>query len=213
MNQKDQLIQALLNTAIDLSPYEPFTFSSGILSPIYCDNRKLLAYPQIRGAIVKQFIDHFLARPGCIDIVAGTATAGIAWAAWIAEKLHKPMVYVRQRAKSHGKCNQIEGDFEKGASVLLVEDLISTGNSALHAAETLRRAHLEVTEIVSIMHYGLDSANMNFAQKKLKVFSLINLNDILKFCQKRKDLNQAEISLIEKWQHDPINWSYPLASQ
>ena len=207
MDHKIKLIQALLNTAIELRPQNPFKFSSGILSPIYCDNRRLLAYPQIREAITKQFVDHLLTSPGCIDIVAGTATAGIAWAAWLAEKLHKPMVYVRQQPKKHGRGNQIEGDFERGASVLLVEDLISTGSSALQAASALRQENLEITEIVSIMNYGLDSAASNFKNNKLNVFSLVNLSDVLQYAEEHKQLSSHDHALIKSWQHDPLHWA------
>src|SRR5699024_8611110 len=147
----------LLNiNAIILRPNAPFTWASGWNSPIYCDNRLTLRYPELRTSISKRFSDFITQKFGDTDVITGTATAGIPHAAWVAQNLNKPMAYIRGRAKSYGLGNQIEGCVDKGQSTIIIEDLISTGGSALSVAEALEFVGANVQAILSIFTYGFD---------------------------------------------------------
>lgn len=206
MDEKQQLIRSLLQIAVELKPQQPFKFSSGILSPIYCDNRRLVSHPDVRDQIITSFIEH-IASLETIDIVAGTATAGIAWAAILADRLQKPMLYVRKSAKGHGHGQQIEGEFSEGDKVLLIEDLISTGSSAINAIEALRGAKLEVIECLSIVSYDLSSAITAFDGQNINKHSLVNLTNIISFAESEGLLTHEQRELIASWQSNPKDWA------
>jgi len=167
LNYSQKVAASLLQIkAIKLSPSEPFTWASGLKSPIYCDNRLLLSYPDIRTIVVDAFADHISQYK--VDMIAGVATAGIAHGALLAQKLGLPFVYVRSKAKGHGRQNQIEGELTTKENVLLVEDLISTGGSVIAAAEALKSVDVNVTAACAIFSYSFDKAAANFENAKLE---------------------------------------------
>lgn len=191
--------------AVQLSPNAPFTFASGIKSPIYCDNRLLIGLVESRQNVIQSFLDQIETLKKC-DLIAGTATAGIPWAAWIADKLNKPLVYVRSSAKEHGKGKQIEGAFQKGQSVLLVEDLISTGMSSLEAVSALQSEELIVNHCVAIFEYGFDDVKNRFKEKSVSYSTLTNLNEMLNYVSSQNKLTDNQIQLIKNWQTNPKEW-------
>src|ERR1041385_5117944 len=160
--------------AVKLSPSEPFTWASGWKSPIYCDNRKILSYPYVRDFIKSELCNIIFEQYPEAGLVAGVATAGIAWGAMAADQLKLPFVYVRSKPKEHGLGKQIEGYYEKGQSVVVVEDLISTGKSSLQVVDILRGEGLEVTGLVSIFNYGFPAADEAFAKAGVPYVSLSN---------------------------------------
>ena len=202
-----QVAKSLLQiNAIILQPNQPFKWAAGWNSPIYCDNRKTLCYPEIRNhirqglaAIVK---NHYKGA----NVIAGVATAGIPHGALVAEELGLPFIYVRSKAKKHGKQNQIEGYFEKGQSVVLVEDLISSGKSSLEAAATLKEAGMKVKGIVSIFTYGFDAATQNFKKADCEFISLCNYSTLLREAVKQEYINESDLETLEKWRENPSKW-------
>jgi orotate phosphoribosyltransferase len=202
-----QVAKSLLQiNAIILQPNQPFKWASGWNSPIYCDNRKTLSYPEIRNnirqglaAIVK---NHYKGA----NIIAGVATAGIPHGALVAEELGLPFIYVRSKAKEHGKQNQIEGYFEKGQSVILVEDLISSGKSSLEAAATLKEVGMKVKGIVSIFTYGFDAATENFKNADCEYVSLCDYNALLPEAIKSQYIEKADLSVLKEWRTNPAIW-------
>src|SRR5687768_12290927 len=167
----EKLLQA---QAVRLSPEQPFTWASGWKSPIYCDNRKLLSHPFIREYIKSELSNVIFEKYADAELIAGVATAGIAWGALIADQLKLPFIYVRPKPKEHGLGNQIEGDFVPGQKTIVVEDLISTGKSSLQVVEVLKASGLEVSGMVSIFSYGFGAAKSAFEQASLEVTSLTN---------------------------------------
>src|SRR5690606_964507 len=165
--------------AVFLQPNEPFTWSSGLKSPIYCDNRMTLSFPEVRCKIAKGLSELIQSHYPEVDVIAGTATAGIPHAAWVSDLLQLPMCYVRSKAKAHGKGNQIEGKIMKGQKVVVVEDLISTGGSAITAAEALRAAGCEVLGIVAIFSYQLPTASENLENAGVTAFSLTDYSTLI----------------------------------
>ena len=183
---KKDIAESLLEIkAVSLSPNNPFTWTSGIHSPIYCDNRLTLSYPEIRRKIAAGLAEIITNQfPGC-DLIAGTATAGIPHAAWVSELLNLPMCYVRSKAKGHGKGNQIEGKAEKGQKVVVVEDLISTGGSVITAVEALREAGCEVLGVVSIFTYELQKGREKMQKADVTVFSLTDYSTLVEVARKK----------------------------
>ena len=165
--------------AVDINTETGFTYASGIQSPVYCDNRLILSYPKEREIILGAFLKLIEDKSLKFDIVAGVATAGIPWAAMIADRLKKPLVYVRTSAKEHGKGNQVEGELEEGKYVLLVEDLISTGGSSIGAAKTVQET-CNVIACVAIFNYNLTESEKNFTEAKLSLYSLADFNGLIK---------------------------------
>ena len=174
---KTTIAQQLLNIkAVSLSPEEPFTWSSGMKSPIYCDNRLILAYPQFRNQVAEELVSLIESYYPDIDLIAGTATAGIPHAAFVAEKMQLPMCYVRSSAKSHGKGKQIEGLAENSKKAVVIEDLISTGKSAIQACQALRDSGIEVAGVVGIFSYGLKKADEAFGIEGLSFQTATNFS-------------------------------------
>ncbi|WP_026685095.1 orotate phosphoribosyltransferase [Heyndrickxia coagulans] len=192
--------------AVFLKPGEPFTWSSGIKSPIYCDNRITLSYPNLRKEIaigLKKLIEaHFPET----EVVAGTATAGIAHAAFVSDLMNLPMVYVRSSAKTHGKGNQIEGRVSTGQKVVVVEDLISTGGSVLTVVRALREAGCEVLGVVSIFTYELPVGAANFAKKGITAYSLSNYSILLQVGVERGLIREEDLATLEEWRRAPEKW-------
>lgn len=192
--------------AVTLSPQKPFRYVSGLLSPIYTDCRVLMAYPDKRRLIRDFYIDTINQSGISFDLVAGTATAGIPHAAWIADKLNLPMVYVRGKAKDHGKENLIEGIIKKGQKAIVIEDLVSTGESAINSTNAVRRAGGEVSHVFSIITYGLQKAQQNFEGNKLQLISLTTFKDVVEVAQKMNYISKEDIQLVLDWTSDPTNW-------
>jgi orotate phosphoribosyltransferase len=199
-----QLIRDLLEIgAVKIQTEDFFTWTSGIRSPIYCDNRLTMSYPEIRSTIADAFVERIESLTTEVDVIAGCATAGIPHAAWIAERLNLPMVYVRSSAKKHGKGNQIEGQLKKGQRAVVIEDLISTGKSSVEAADALKKAEVEVVEIVSIFTYGLKEAEQVFSRKGYTYQSLASYEDLLEQMVEEEHLQIEQKELLEKWRLDP----------
>ena len=202
-----QVAKSLLQiNAIILQPNNPFVWAAGWNSPIYCDNRKTLSYPEIRtyikqglSAIVK---NHYKGA----NVIAGVATAGIPHGALVAEELGLPFIYVRAKAKEHGKQNQIEGYFEQGQSVVLVEDLISSGKSSLDAAAVLREAGMHVKGMVSIFTYGFDAAAENFKAAECEYVSLCDYNTLLPQAIESQYIEEVDLSILKEWRENPSIW-------
>lgn len=202
-----QVAKSLLQiNAIILQPNNPFKWAAGWNSPIYCDNRKTLSYPEIRtnikqglAAIVK---NHYKGA----NVIAGVATAGIPHGALVAEELGLPFIYVRSKAKEHGKQNQIEGCFEEGQSVILVEDLISSGKSSLDSAQVLKDAGMIVKGMVSIFTYGFDAAAENFKKAECEYVSLCDYSTLLPIAKEQQYVEESDLSVLNEWRDNPAIW-------
>lgn len=192
--------------AVKLSPNKPFTWASGWKSPIYCDNRKTLSYPSVRTFIRQQFVQGINTEFGRPDLIAGVATGGIAHGALVAHDLGLPFVYVRSGAKDHGMKNQVEGDLTAGRSVVVVEDLVSTGKSSLNAVRALREAGCEVKGMVSIFTYGFQEAIEAFEQEKVKLYALSNYLVLLDQAVREGYISEKEIDDLSAWRKDPSGW-------
>tara|TARA_B100001248_G_scaffold79020_1_gene57109 strand:- start:6690 stop:7325 length:636 start_codon:yes stop_codon:yes gene_type:complete len=202
-----KIAESLLQiNAIILQPHKPFKWASGWNSPIYCDNRKTLSYPEIRTHIKQGLSAIIKTHYSGTNIIAGVATAGIPHGALVAEETGKPFIYIRSKAKEHGKQNQIEGVYEEGNSVVLIEDLISSGKSSLEAAETLKRKGMIVKSIVSIFNYGFDEAKENFKSKNTEFISLCDYKILLQKAIEQKFINENDLDILESWRSDPKNW-------
>lgn len=200
MEFREQITHDLLQIgAIQIRTDNYFTWTSGIKAPIYCDNRLTMSYPEIRKRIVKAFIHKMESLQWEPDVVAGCATAGIPHAAWLAEALNVPMVYVRSTPKGHGKENQIEGKIESGQKVVVIEDLISTGGSSIQVAKVLQEAGAEVLGVLAIFSYGLKRAKENFVQEKLKYDTITGYDFLLELLEREKHISEAEKNGLKAW--------------
>ncbi|MCM3454245.1 orotate phosphoribosyltransferase [Heyndrickxia oleronia] len=207
MATSNEIAEKLLSIeAVFLKPNEPFTWSSGILSPIYCDNRLTLSYPALRKEIAKGLVDliqnHF---PGT-EIIAGTATAGIPHAAWISDLMELPMCYVRSKAKAHGKGNQIEGKVAIGKKVVVVEDLISTGGSVITAVEALRSAGCEVLGVVSIFTYELVQGKEQLKEANIPTHSLVTYSTLIDVALQKGIILDSDLTTLNDWRKNPSEW-------
>ncbi len=205
MDRAKMVAKVLLDTeAVRLNVKEPFTFVSGIKSPIYCDNRKVIGYPEARNIVVEGFIEMLEGKE--YDILAGTATAGIPWAAFIAEKLNKPMSYIRSKKKEHGAGNQIEGADLEGKKVIVIEDLISTGGSSIKAVEAAREAGATEVEVVAIFSYEFEKAIKGFENANCKWETISNFSNLIGLAEDEKYLNAEEAEIALKWNKNPSEW-------
>lgn len=196
----------LKTEAVTLRPSDPFIWASGIRSPIYCDNRVLLSYPKARNAIIKGFVDLIRKKKIKFDAIAGIATAGIPHASILADRLKKPLLYVRAAPKNHGKGNQIEGRFEKADRILVIEDLVSTGKSSLEAIAALRKAGAKVEHCLAIFSYGFSSALRSFRKAQCRLTTLTNLDELLKAAVSKKKIDPSEIDFIRGFSNNPEGW-------
>lgn len=202
-----QVAKSLLQiNAIILDPKKPFKWAAGWNSPIYCDNRKTLSYPEIRNYIRQGLVAVIKNHYKGANVIAGVATAGIPHGVLVAEELGLPFIYVRAKAKEHGKQNQIEGYFEKGQSVILVEDLISSGKSSLEAASALKEVGMKVKGMVSIFTYGFDTASENFKNANCEYISLCDYNTLLLEAIKQKYIDKEDLAILKQWRENPSNW-------
>lgn len=192
--------------AVKLQPNSPFTWASGWKSPIYCDNRITLSFPAIRTYIRQGYADAILEHFGKPDVIAGVATGGIAQGALVAQELGIPFVYVRSSAKGHGLGNMIEGHFEKGQRVVVIEDLISTGGSSLQAVHALREAGLEVRGLVAIFTYGFDISIKNFANAECPFVTLTDYDHLIDQALKSDYVTTGDVNSLREWKINPDNW-------
>jgi orotate phosphoribosyltransferase len=192
--------------AIKLNLEKPFTWASGWKSPIYCDNRKTLSFPPIREFIKSEMCNRIFEEFPEAEYLAAVATAGIAWGAMAADQLKLPLIYVRSKPKEHGMGNQIEGFFETGKQVVVIEDLISTGKSSLAVVQTLRTAGLHIAGLVSIFNYGFDEAARAFAEAGIKTRSLTDYSTLIALAVEKGTVSSAQHETLVKWREDPANW-------
>jgi len=192
--------------AIKLQPSNPFTWASGWKSPIYCDNRKTLSFPEVRSFIRDSFADMIKELYPGAEMIAGVATGAIAHGALAADKMGLPFIYVRSGAKEHGLGNQIEGYYEKGQKVVVIEDLISTGGSSLSAVKALREAGCEVLGMVAIFTYEFKKASDGFASEHCKLDTLSNYTALIDTAVKTGYIGEAEVETLKKWRVDPSVW-------
>ncbi len=194
--------------AVALSPDEPFTWASGIKSPIYCDNRLILSFPKERNVVEDSLYKMIKEEYSQVEYIMGTAAAGIPHGALVAERLNLPMGFVRSSKKDHGKQNQIEGKIIKGAKVVVVEDLFSTGGSSIDTAVALEEAGFEVLGIVSIFTYNLPVAEENFRKYNLKHSSLTNYEELTKYAKEINYINETQLEKLSKWRENPQDESW-----
>jgi len=207
MNTSQQVAKILLSIkAVSFNPQNPYKYASGILSPVYTDCRVLMAYPDKRRTIRDLYIEAIQKSGVKFEVVAGTATAGIPHAAWIADQLNLPMVYVRGKAKDHGKKNLMEGIIKKGETAIVIEDLVSTGESAVNSVNTIRKVGANVEYVFSIMTYGIKKAEENFKKNNLKLVSLTKFSDIVKEAENSSYINKEDVPVILEWIKDPQGW-------
>jgi len=193
--------------AIKLKPNEPFTWASGWKSPIYCDNRIILSFPPIRNYIRESIGKHIEKQYGKPDVIAGVATGAIGIGILVAEYLGLPFIYVRPDAKGHGRKNQIEGFIESGQSVVVVEDLISTGKSSLNAVRALKEAGINVKGMVAIFTYGFDIAAKNFEKENIHLNTLSNYESLLEEALETNYISEKELKTLSEWNTNPSEWN------
>jgi orotate phosphoribosyltransferase len=207
MTNETAVAERLLQVqAVKLSPDKPFTWASGWKSPIYCDNRKVLSFPFVRDFIKSELCNVIFEKFPDAAMLAGVATAGIAWGAMAADQLKLPYIYVRPKPKEHGLGNQIEGFYEANQKVVVIEDLISTGKSSLQVVDVLRNAGVEVIGMVSIFNYGFEVANDAFAKAGVPFISLTDYASLVKLALDKKIIPADAETLLLDWRKDPDNW-------
>lgn len=192
--------------AVVLKPNDPFTWSSGWNSPIYCDNRLTLRYPEIRNKIENEFTRIIQEKFSDIDVVTGTATAGIPHAAWVAANLNKPMAYVRAKAKAHGMGNQIEGGVKKGEHTIVIEDLVSTGGSAISVVEALKFVGANVDAVLSIFTYDFEKATDRFKEANVPLYSLTDYKTLVNVAVEKGTIDGDDLDLLSSWREHPDVW-------
>lgn len=193
--------------AIKLNNNKPFTWASGLKSPIYCDNRVALSYPKIRTYIRQQIVEAIEENFGQVDVIAGVATAGIPQAALVAAAMGLPLVYIRSSEKKHGMTNKIEGVINEGQSVVVIEDLISTGKSSLNAVEALRSAGANVKGMIAIFTYGLQKATENFENANCKLITISDYDNLIKLATESNYISNKDLVSLMEWRKDPQAWS------
>lgn len=196
----------LQSKAIILEPTRPFSWASGWISPIYCDNRVTLSYPEIRTHIKEAFADAIVEQYGKPDLIAGVATGAIAQGALVADLLDLPFAYVRSTAKEHGRKNLVEGRILPGQEVVVVEDLVSTGGSSLKAAEAIREAGGTVTGMTAIFSYGFQVATDAFREEGVRLFTLTDYQTLIRMALKSGYIKEDQVAVLEQWRMDPSGW-------
>jgi orotate phosphoribosyltransferase len=192
--------------AVKLNLKEPFTWASGWKSPIYCDNRKVLSFPFIRDYIKSELCNAIFEKFPDAELLAGVATAGIAWGAMAADQLKLPFIYVRPKPKEHGMGNQIEGHFERGQKTIVIEDLVSTGKSSMQVVDVLKASGLDVTGMVSIFTYDFPLADEVFQKSGITYYPLTNYPTLIELALEKGLVNKDQEEILLKWRDDPANW-------
>jgi orotate phosphoribosyltransferase len=193
--------------AVIIQPKNPFTWASGWKSPMYCDNRRILSFPQVRTFIRQEFVKKIENEFGKPDVIAGVATGGIPMGALVAQEMNLPFIYVRPEAKGHGLTNQIEGAFEKDQIVVVIEDLISTGGSSLKAVDALRKADLNVKGLVAVFSYGFEIAAKNFEDAGCKFTVLTNYETLIDRAMDLSLIEKSNLQSLKEWRMNPSEWS------
>ena len=207
MNTEIKIAQHLLNVkAVTLSPNQPYTWASGIKSPIYCDNRVTLSYPEVRKDIAHALVEIIRKEYPDVEVIAGTATAGIPQACWVADSMNLPMVYIRSKAKDHGKGNQIEGVIHPGQKMVVIEDLISTGGSVIDACLAAKNEGANVLGVAAIFTYELAKGIDNFNQNNIKLVCLSNYTTLVNVAKETGYINEDDIDTLKKWRKNPSEW-------
>lgn len=206
---KKEIAKSLLDIgAVGLSPSEPYTWSSGLKSPIYCDNRLTISYPEVRKKIAHGLAELIREHFPETNIVGGTATAGIPHAAWVSDILQLPMCYIRSKAKAHGAGKQIEGLTKLGSNIVIIEDLISTGGSSLKAVEAVRAAGCNVLGVVAIFTYGLDAATEQFQNAGIPYFTISDYDALIDVAIENGKISDEELAKLKKWHKNPKDESW-----
>lgn len=206
-NEKAVAEKLLQINAIKLNTRQPFTWASGWKSPIYCDNRRVLSFPYVREFIKSEMSNVIFDQFPGAQLLAGVATAGIAWGAMAADQLKLPFIYVRPKPKEHGLGNQIEGYYEKGQETVVIEDLVSTGKSSLDVVNVLKNSGLNVIGMVSIFTYGFPVAAEAFAKAGLEYRSLTNYMSLIDLAVEKGQVSAGQQDILLKWREDPAKWS------
>jgi orotate phosphoribosyltransferase len=193
--------------AIKLQPQDPFTWASGALSPIYCDNRIVLSHPEARNFLKNAFADRISDLYTEAEVIAGVATGAIGIGALVADVLNKPFIYVRPEPKKHGRKNQIEGQLESGQKVVVIEDLISTGGSSLNAVKAVKKASGELLGMLAIFSYGFEKAKENFKIADVNLTTLCNYDRLIERAEEKEYFNSKDLELLKSWRRDPQNWN------
>jgi orotate phosphoribosyltransferase len=193
--------------AVQLSPDKPYTWASGWKSPIYCDNRKILSHPFVRDYIKSELCNVVFDKFRDAELIAGVATAGIAWGALVADQLKLPFIYVRPKPKEHGLGNQIEGQYIAGQRAVVVEDLISTGKSSLQVVDVLKGVGLKVDGMVSIFNYRFEAGKKAFDEAGVELYSLTDYPTLISLAEQRKIIQPEHQDVLLNWRNDPANWS------
>jgi orotate phosphoribosyltransferase len=205
-NEKTVAEKLLQVNAVKLNPKEPFTWASGWKSPIYCDNRKLLGYPYVRDFIKSEMCNVIFEKFPEAELLAGVATAGIAWGAMASDQLKLPYIYVRPKPKEHGLGNQIEGYYEKGMKTIIIEDLISTGKSSLQVVDVVRNAGLDVIGMVSIFTYGFEAAATACSEAGVPTISLTNYPTLIELAIEKGTIDPEDQNTLLNWSKNPSEW-------
>ncbi len=207
MNLNKKIAEYLLQIkAIKLEPTNPFTWASGWKSPIYCDNRKTLSYPEVRDFVRDGFVETIKENFADVEVIAGVATGAIAQGVLVAQALNLPFVYVRAAEKKHGMGNLIEGDIKAGQKVVVIEDLISTGGSSLKAVNALREANCQVLGMVAIFTYGFQQSVDAFAESDCKLLTLSNYNALIELALETAYIGKNDVETLKSWREQPETW-------
>lgn len=208
MTYSQRVAKALLDIhAVTLNPDQPFTWASGLKSPIYTDNRLTISYPEVRQAIFNGMVEQIKLHFSEANVIAGTATAGIPHAAWVAQNMELPMIYVRTKPKDHGQRKQIEGVLKEGQKVVVIDDLISTGGSVLNAVRAVNNAGGKVIGVVSVFTYDLPAAEQNFMANGLKYYSVTDYMTLIKVAKENNQISADHLKSLQEWRKDPLSWS------
>jgi len=200
----NQIAKSLIKSkAVHIEPNKEkfFTWTSGKRSPIYCDNRQLISYPEMRKEIIKSFVNYIKEKYQDVELIAGTATAGIPWAAWIASELNLPMIYIRSKPKGHGLKSALEGHYHENQKTIIIEDLISTGKSSIEACTHAKSEGLQVQTVLSIFNYEFPESVQKFEEHKTSFYSLCGLSQLLDYAKSSKLLKKEECELVLNWKN------------
>ncbi len=208
MTYSQRVAKALLGIhAVTLSPDKPYTWASGLKSPIYTDNRLTISYPDVRQAIYNGMEEQINLHFADADVIAGTATAGIPHAAWVAQEMGLPLVYVRSKPKDHGQGHQVEGVLKPGQKVVVIDDLISTGGSVLNAVRAINNTGAQVIGVVAVFTYQLQAAEQNFLANDLKYYAVTDYTTLIKEAQATDQISADHLKSLQQWREDPMKWS------
>jgi orotate phosphoribosyltransferase len=204
---KKKIAQHLLSIgAVELRPNDPFTWTSGIKSPIYCDNRLTISYPEVREELANGFVELIKTHFPDAEVIAGAATGGVPHAAWVAQKLNLPMIYVRSKPKGYGKGSQVEGELKEGQKVVVIEDLVSTGGSSLNVAHAVHAEGGDVLGVCAIFTYQLPKAEQAFQKERIPLFTLSDYTALIEVAQESGMITEHEVQLLQQWREDPENF-------